>query len=216
LSFCRSTPISRHAFLRRTHAAQECDRLVRREIADRRAGIEEHRGQRREHAAKIELLREVGQHADAFDLRMVDRDARERRLQRAAGDVDRDVARHAQRLEPAARLAPVTGAEIDELRRGTDVVRDRTPMTLEDRLLGAGGVVLVERADRIEQRASDRVVEELRRNGGVSRQQRLTQCGELLRRIEMQPVDESHVGRGLSVHMPGIITKPRHRARTRA
>jgi hypothetical protein len=88
------------------------------------------------------------------------------RPQDRLGDVERDVAversRRVHRVEQHARLVGHARAELDEL--GRPRRRDQLrPVGLEDRALGAGGVVLGLPADLVEEPRALGVVEVLRR-----------------------------------------------------
>src|SRR5262249_24094794 len=87
-------------------------------------------------------------------------------------DVDRDVDRRAlERREQHAGLLARAAARLDDARRAADRAGDRREVALEQRELRAIPVVLVERADLLEQRRAARIVEQLSRQVLVRRAQ---------------------------------------------
>ncbi len=144
-------------------AARQCSctsdrnaqRVVRREVADRRAGVEE-RGRRiAQIAAQIETVAEVGDDARERQFGKLRREAREGSCERVTGDVDGDIARRLEERQPALCLAAVARAQVDELPAVAGGLGDLVAIPGEDRSLGTRRVVFGQLADRAEKRAAD-------------------------------------------------------------
>ena len=154
---------------------QEGQRLLGREVADAGTGVEED-GPALQHAlGQVEGIGEV--HADAGDVQRGV--APLHRLQRLAQELHRDVDRHVggrpkYRQQPH-RLRAVARAQVRERAQRADRARHVGGMALEDRRLGAGGVVLVQLGDGFEQARAEPVVEELGRERCAWREQPLVQ-----------------------------------------
>ena len=147
---------------------EEGERLVGREVADARAGIEEHRPLVAEQLGRqLEPLREVLAQPGHRDLRLLALQLAQRVAQEVDRDVDRDVARRLEQRKQRRRLGAVAGAEIDQRHARADRVGDRGAVGGEDRRLGARRVVLGQLGDRLEQMRAEPVVEELGRDAGV-------------------------------------------------
>ena len=121
---------------------QECERVGRREIADRRAGIEKGRGQFDKVATQVETEGEIRDDPQHLDLGKRRGKARECPFNRRGGDVHGDVASRFDEGQPGLGLAAITGAEIDELTAGADRPRNVGAMGLENCPLGARRVIL--------------------------------------------------------------------------
>ena len=84
---------------------QEPGGYDRREIADRRAGIEKRRRAFADIVRKIEAAREIGEHAAHVDIRVQGRELRQRACQRVLRDGDRAVTTWRREREPRRRLS---------------------------------------------------------------------------------------------------------------
>ncbi len=150
---------------RRGDLAQEAAAAAGREVADRAA---EERDDARAGGGRdaVEVALEVADHAVHAQPGVLAGERLGAVAHHALGDVHRDVALERagrlQRVEQHARLGGGAGAELDELDR-VGQLGDLRGALLEDRALGARGVVLGQLADLVEQVGAAGVVEVLGR-----------------------------------------------------
>jgi len=173
---------------------QQRQRAVRREVADRRAGVEEQRRRvRRFRQQRRQRQRpgQVGDDADRLDARIGLGNAGDRRTQPGIGDVDADVAARRHCGQPFARFRGIAGAEIDPLQAARQFPRDLGAVLPEDRGFGAGRVVFVEVTDRIEQGTALRVVEEFRIGLGLRGQQAGEQARGILGGVDRMQFEQA-------------------------
>jgi hypothetical protein len=96
------------------HAVQKLLRGLRREVADARAWIEEHRPTLHRAARQIHGARKIKSEPQHLQLRMAAFDLGHRVCQKINRDVDRDIARGLQRRYQAHRFGAVARAQIDQ------------------------------------------------------------------------------------------------------
>ncbi len=201
--------------------AQERERLHGRKVADARSRIEEGRRALVEHVVQRQAGGEVRDHADHLDLREVRRHASERALDLRARDVHRHVARRIQEGQPRERLAAIAGAQVHELRSLPYRLGDLGAVVTEDGDLRARGVVLGQAADRSIKRASQLVVEVLRRDAGRAGDERRDDALALARAVILQPAEDAvlhrlSVGHAVPPRAAGRSGEPRPRHSSRA
>src|SRR4029079_11768315 len=100
-----------------------------REIANRRAGIEERDRSTGEVAGKIEPVREIGQNPLHLDVRVRDGTALYSGHERVGRDVDADITPRRDERQPLRGLRAVARAEVDELAAGADRAGDLVAIT---------------------------------------------------------------------------------------
>jgi hypothetical protein len=175
---------------------QEAQRVVRREIADRRARIEERGRCIAQIAAQIEAVGEVGDDARERQLGKLRREARKCACERVAGDVDGDVARRREERQPALRLGAVARAQVDELPPVAGRLCDLFAIPGEDRPLGTRRVVFGQLADRAEKRAADAVVKVLGRDRSAGVEEAAGERPAFGGGIARQSIDEPVIRHG--------------------
>ena len=154
-----------------THARQQVERLRAVEIADRRPGVEDQAMRGRQICRQVDALRQVAGQRLHLQRRHVGLQAGHRFLQEVGRDVDRHVLRRIDGTAQVAGLFAIARTRLDDDAPGPDTPRDLAGMTLEHGRFGAGGVVLRQARDLLEQARAALVVEILGRNArGVARQ----------------------------------------------
>src|SRR5438105_750793 len=145
-------------------AAQETESFVRREIADARSRIKEGDRAGVDGSSQIEAARKISHHSHELHSGKHGRKPRQRGPDGRLGDVHRDIAARMQRRKKKRRFGTISCAEVDELATGSHRLNDGIAMRCENCALGTRRIVLRQRTDRLEQGATDIVVEILGRN----------------------------------------------------
>src|SRR6185503_11074714 len=148
---------------RHAHAPEECDGLCRMEVPDRRAREERDATYARCGGGKHERCGEIGAHGMHRETRIVFAQSVRYPLELLARDVDGHV-RHrlVERIEEHANLDARAAAVLDERGSRAGKLRDLRGVSTQDLELRAWQIVLVERADALEERCPVLVVEQLR------------------------------------------------------
>ena len=143
----------------RTDASQEFERVLGREIADARARVEKSHRARVDGFVHVESPRKIGHESDQFGIRKLRCESRECGADSRRGDIDSDIAPRRERRHQQRGLGAIACAEIHELLALSGDPRDFVAPRHQYRALRARRIVLGQRADRLEQGRSFRVVE---------------------------------------------------------
>src|SRR5439155_4604617 len=173
------------------YLGEQLERLVGSKIANAGGWIEGRDRACVEIRSKVERTRKIGDDAGELDLRMGRGKPRQGGLDRGCRDIDGDEAPRFQRSKPGLALGAIARAEIDKLPVAADHRGNRLAVRAEDRPLGAREVILGQLADRFEQRATQAVVEVLRRYRRRRGEQAVDQRGPFGPRLWAERADHA-------------------------
>ena len=146
------------------YPGEERERFRRREVSDRRPGIEEQAVVAANRIGQAQSQRKVAADTEHFQVRKITLERGQRMPQEVHGHVHGDILARLERLKQAARFLAVSRSEVDQCRLGSRRAHHAVAARLQQRPFRAGRIVLRQFGDGLEQARAERPVEILGRH----------------------------------------------------